>query len=116
MEGCDPQDKGDLLGASLSGQRHRGGLGNVLESGRASTAPWLSEPPGSLALSLSTVFFPHLFIYSAKDFQVLPVGQALLWPWESAATKHRKIFAVIGAPILVCGGQAVNISQRRKSF
>lgn len=35
---------------------------------------------------------------------MLPGCQALLWPWESAATKHRKIFAVVGAPILVCGG------------
>lgn len=56
MECCDPKDKGDWLGASSSGLEARRGLGEALESGRAS---------GPLALDRRT-FSAGVFIYSAN--------------------------------------------------
>lgn len=85
---------------------HRGasscGLGEVLESGRASERPGLST------------FSPGLFIYSGRTSKGLPRARHCAGPASPAATGHTEIFGSIGSQALVWG-RAVDTHQGRKS-
>lgn len=97
MDWCDPIDKGGLLGASSSGQRQR--WGEVLESGKASWMPRLSEPPVLLALSPSTLsLLVHLLSEQFPSASCMPgpasgpgkaaVTRQTSWPSLEPASLH----------------------------
>lgn len=105
VECCDPKDKGDLLGASSSGQRLREAwarLWNLEEP----PAPW----PSTAALSLLACSFTQQTIS-----KWLLHARHCSGPGNPAVTKQIKFFVIIGAS-LVWGPGSKHADQESKSF
>lgn len=88
-----------------SSKRGRG-LGEVLDSRGVSPAHWLSEPAGSLALHPGASFLVHMVRQTISKW----VRQAR----HCSGNDQTKIFALLGAPILVWGLGSEHTNQRRK--